>query len=291
MNPLSAVTTTTRAMLANKNTPVTISVDVTNQCNLRCKHCYFFEQDPSSELNEKTLLNCLLKLKSKFPLMHASWIGGEPLLRKDVVEKGMNLFPMYMVVTNGTIRLPNWKNCVFNVSVDGTKKYYQKVRGNNYDLVKKNIDRKDIKVNIVCLLSRLNVDCVTDMLSEWSLTNVNGVFFNFYTPIKGLDRKMWLDWDERDRVIDKLLHLKKRYKGFLLNSERLLKAMKSSSAKKIVNNCSSPRKVYSIDASGKRKLPCVIGPKADCSRCGCLVPYIRTTGHSLDFLRMFTQYL
>ena len=34
-----------------------------------------------------------------------------------------------MVVTNGSIELPKWKNCVFNISIDGTKEYYEKIRG------------------------------------------------------------------------------------------------------------------------------------------------------------------
>lgn len=57
------------------------SVDVTNRCNLRCDHCYFFEQDHSSEWS-------LEQWKKQFEGMkvdglrsfQCAWVGGEPLL-------------------------------------------------------------------------------------------------------------------------------------------------------------------------------------------------------------------
>ncbi len=265
--------------------PTTISIDVTNKCNLRCKHCYFYEQEQQPELSEEELLTLLKKLKSQFPLVHASWIGGEPLLRKKVVEKGMRLFPFNMIVTNGTIELPYWKNCVFNVSVDGTRKYYEKVRGKHYDKVKQNADRDDVKVHAVCVLSRLNVGCIEEMVKEWSRTKVRGVGFDFYTPIVGLNDNNWISWKERDKIIDRLFALKKEYGDFLLNSSTMLKLMRSNTAKEIVANCNSKDIVYSIDPSGNRKLPCVIGEKADCTRCGCVVPYLNSDMSFLDRIK------
>jgi hypothetical protein len=67
----------------------------------------------------------------------------------NAVEEGMKLFPYNMVVTNGSLELPRWRNCVFNISVDGTKEPYEKIRGTgNYDEVKKNANRDDIHINI-----------------------------------------------------------------------------------------------------------------------------------------------
>lgn len=133
--------------------PIGISIDVTHRCNLKCKHCYFLKQNYKSELSEEIFLKKIKEIKKDYPsIIHASWVGGEPLLRKSLVKKGMKLFPFNMIVTNGTMRLPKWKNCAFNISVDGTKKYYEKIRGVNfYDKVKQNANRKDISVNISCV--------------------------------------------------------------------------------------------------------------------------------------------
>lgn len=255
--------------------PLAISIDVTNRCNLRCKHCYFFQQDYKSELSDEALLKKVKEIKTKYPsIVHASWVGGEPLLRKEVIEKGMRHFPFNMVVTNGTLELPKWKNCVFNVSVDGTKEYHEKIRGAGiYDKVKKHADRSDIHVNIACVLNKENYYCIGDFLKEWKETKVGGVNFDFYTPIQGIKDDLWLNWAERDKIIRKLFMLRKKWGNFLMNPEPVLKLMLSENSKKITLNCSVPKVVICLDPMGNRKLPCVIGEKADCSKCGCAVPF------------------
>ncbi len=255
--------------------PLSISVDVTNKCNLRCKHCYFFEQNHQKELSEEDLLKRIREVKRKYPsIIHASWVGGEPLLRKKVVEEGSKLFLINMVVTNGSIDLPKIKNCCFYVSIDGTKKYYEKMRGKGmYDKIKKNVNRDDIPVVIKCVLNKQNHNCIEDMLIEWKKTKVRGIVFDFYTPVKGIKENLWLNPQERDKVIDKLFEMKKKYGDFVTNKEAELKLMKSENAKKITSNCILPEACFCLDPVGKRKLPCVIGSKADCSKCGCIVPF------------------
>lgn len=260
--------------------PIGISVDVTYRCNLRCKHCYFLQQNYQKELNDKDALTRIEEIKIKYPsIIHASWVGGEPLLRKNIIEKGIRLFPFNMIVTNGTIELPKWKNCVFNVSVDGTKEYYEKIRGSGiYDKVKRNANRNDIAVNIACVLNKENYHCIEEMLEEWKKTKVGGINFGFYTPIRGIKENLWLNWQERDRIINQLLKLKRKYGSFLLNPESVLKLMFSKKAKKITTHCLLPKAVICLDPTGQRKLPCVIGEKADCSRCGCVIPYFLESG-------------
>ncbi|MFA6096709.1 MAG: radical SAM protein [Candidatus Paceibacterota bacterium] len=255
--------------------PVAISIDVTNKCNLRCKHCYFFQQDHDKELAGEELLGRVLQVKKKNPsIIHASWVGGEPLLRQEIVEQGIKIFPFNMVVTNGSIELPKWNNCVFNISVDGTKEYYEQIRGvNTYDKLKRNADRDDIHVNIACVLNKKNQNCIESLLEEWKHAKIQGINFDFYTPIKGIEEDLWLDWGERDAIIGRLLVLKKKYGNFILNSKPILELMKSKNSTGITSNCILPKAVICLDPMGNRKLPCVIGGKADCARCGCVVPF------------------
>ena len=59
------------------------SVDVTNQCNLRCHHCYFFEHEQPEDLAVKRWGEFFEKLKAEgFPFFSCTWVGGEPLMRK-----------------------------------------------------------------------------------------------------------------------------------------------------------------------------------------------------------------
>ena len=264
-----------KSVLFGTKFPMALSVGVTNKCNLRCKHCYFFQQNHKNELSEEDLLKKVKEIKKEYPsIIHASWVGGEPLLRKNVVEEGMKLFPFNMVVTNGSLELPKWKKCVFNVSVDGTKEYYEEIRGLKiYDKVKKHANRNDIHVNIACVLNKENYYCIEDLLKEWRKTKIRGINFDFYTPIRGIDDNLWLSWQERDVIIEKLIKLKKIYGNFILNSKSILKLMKSDSSKKITSNCVVKKAAVCLDPMGERKLPCVIGNKADCLKCGCIVPF------------------
>ena len=42
-----------------------ISIDVTDQCNLRCEHCYFFEQEQEGTLDAEGWENRIRTLKKK----------------------------------------------------------------------------------------------------------------------------------------------------------------------------------------------------------------------------------
>lgn len=255
--------------------PLGISVDITNRCNLRCKHCYYFKQNQGGELGDEELLLRIQELKNNYPsVIHAAWLGGEPLLRKELLVQCVKLFPINMIVTNGTMELPVIKNSVFNVSVDGTRKYYESVRGSGvYDKVKYNANRNDIRVNVTCVLNRLNSDCVEEFLNEWKNTHIRGISFSFYTPQRGVDDSLYLDGTQRDRIIERLLDLKRKYGSFIINSRSTLKLMKSKTSLEITTRCMSPGAFLSIDAKGKIKSPCVMGSGADCSRCGCVVPF------------------
>lgn len=255
--------------------PFGLSFDVTNKCNLRCKHCYFLEQNHLNELSDEDFIKKVKEIKNRYPtIIFVSWVGGEPLLRKNILNEGMKLFPFNVVVTNGTIELPAWKNCVFNISVDGTEKHYEKIRGRGfYKIVKKHADRNDIKVNIACVLNKNNYECVEDLLDEWKNTKIGGINFDFYTPIKGIKDDLWLDWQLRDKVIDKLVNLKNKYKNFILNSKEVFRMMKSDMAPEITKNCLVPKSVLCLDPLGNKKSPCVIGEKADCLRCGCIASF------------------
>lgn len=255
--------------------PIGISVDITSKCNLKCSHCYYQHQNHSDDLTDSEMLHRIRELKLKYPsAVHGAWVGGEPLLRLELIRECTNLFPLNMIVTNGTIELPKLNNCVFNVSVDGTKEYHNQIRGKSiYDLVKKNTNRDDVPVNIACVLNKINSSCIEDLLSEWSQTKVRGISFGFYTPQKNTTDNLFLQNSEKDLLIDRIIHLKKKYGDFIMNSKSVLTLMKSTNSSLVTSNCISPKAFVSIDSSGNVKSPCVMGHSADCTKCGCLVPF------------------
>src|SRR5262245_63976792 len=72
------------------------SIDVSKECNLRCRHCYFFEQDYDGELSVDQWIEKLEALKREsrrdWPMFQCTWVGGEPLIRKDLIERGRKYF-------------------------------------------------------------------------------------------------------------------------------------------------------------------------------------------------------
>ncbi|MBT3182584.1 MAG: radical SAM protein [Deltaproteobacteria bacterium] len=258
------------------------SIDVTSKCNLRCTHCYFFSytRDNRPELTVDEWLEKIKKMQSAAkPFFSCTWVGGEPLLKQEVIAKGKEYFKSNRVVTNGTIPLPDWKDVEFHISVDGTRESHDQIRGGGcYDRIKKNIlSAKELNLQIVlaCCLNRHNVDSIDGLLEEWSNhPNIKHILFNFFTPIKGANEKVWLSFDERDEILSKLESLKERYGDFIGAPSKTFDLMKGKNHHRAVGkNCVFIKYGTAFDAWGKVKRPCVIGPFADCDKCGCIVPF------------------
>src|SRR5258705_13955211 len=71
------------------------SIDVTNRCNLRCEHCYFFAEDHAGEkeLSVEKWVEKLEAMKAAgHPMMLCPWVGGEPMVRKKLIDAGRKYF-------------------------------------------------------------------------------------------------------------------------------------------------------------------------------------------------------
>ncbi len=257
-----------------------VSIDVTNKCNIRCKHCYFFAYDQKGELTPDQWLAKLEQLKKEgFPFYSATWIGGDPLLRKDLIEVGRKYFRVNIVVTNGTFPLPNWQDAMFHISVDGTEDYHDDIRGKGvYQKLKKNINEAPDGLNIslaTCLNTR-NLFCIEALLEEWhSNPKVKHILFDFFTPVKGVKHDLFIPFEEQDKIIDKIIHLKRtKYGDFIGTGERVFDLMRKKERHKAIgNNCVFLQKGHAFDPMGNKKEQCMMGADADCERCGCVVPF------------------
>jgi AdoMet-dependent heme synthase len=64
--------------------PLTINWAINNSCNFSCRHCYS-RSDTGDEIDSLTLCNCIEKA-AKAGVMAVNFGGGEPLLRKDLLD-------------------------------------------------------------------------------------------------------------------------------------------------------------------------------------------------------------
>jgi hypothetical protein len=116
-----------------------------------------------------------------------------------------------------------------------------------------------------------------DLLKEWGPIARGGVIFDFFTPVTGLDEALWLDWPTRDRLIDQILALKKKYPGVINMLDSTLELMRSKNAKRVTDNCEFRLKAFALGPTGEPKGKCMMGENADCDRCGCVVPFHMAT--------------
>lgn len=72
-------------------------INVTNRCNLHCEHCFVYRdgnpnesQSPRLEMSASEIVETLTFLKDRHGISLMLWMGGEPLLRKDVLAPGLN---------------------------------------------------------------------------------------------------------------------------------------------------------------------------------------------------------
>lgn len=74
--------------------------------------------------------------------------------------------------------------------------------------------------------------------------------------------------------MDKLLALKEeKYGDFIGVPGLVLKLMKSDKCNEITRNCLFKKVAFCLDPHGQVKKPCMMGPQADCLRCGCVLPF------------------
>lgn len=254
------------------------SVDVTNRCNLRCDHCYFFEQDHSSEWSLEQWQEKFERMKREgLGSFQCTWVGGEPLLRLPLVDLGRRYFKYNTVTTNGSLPLPDWKDVSWYVSVDGGREGHDRMRNlpGLYDTIKGNIAATEgLKITIAYCITSENSTEISASLEEWSRNpKVRNMVFSFFTPVRGVDDSLWPGWNEKDRILELLIEQKKVYGDFIVNTESALGLMKSGRARTVTDRCPFAEKSFALGPAGIMKEPCMLGPKADCDRCGCVVPF------------------
>ena len=237
------------------------SIDVSKECNLRCRHCYFFEQDYDAELSVDAWMAKLeaIRAQSKpweFPFFQCSWVGGEPLIRKDLIERGRHYFRYNTVVTNGTIPLPDWPDVNWYISIDGDEEHHEWIRKKKgiYKRAMKNVEEHpNLQVTIAYMITKQNVHCIEQAVKDWARAGAAHMTFDFYTPIETIEDDLWLPFAERDRTLDMLIELKRIYGDFFIIPERTFRLMKADVSKTVTDNCLFSKKSFAFGPQGELK--------------------------------------
>ena len=169
------------ALVDSFNRPVTnIRISLTPRCNLRCIYCHREGEVKSGNELTKEEIAEILRVAATFGIRSVKFTGGEPLLRKDIVDIVRSVPPGMesSLTTNGThlseyardLKAAGLKRV--NVSIDSINpETYQKITGYN-DLgnvlagVKVALEAglTPIKINMV-VLEGINDHEIDDFLS------------------------------------------------------------------------------------------------------------------------------
>ncbi|RLI79032.1 GTP 3',8-cyclase MoaA [Archaeoglobales archaeon] len=169
-----------------------LRIAITNRCNLRCIYCHHEGVD-FRDFNEEMSVREIERISKAFfdlGIKKIKITGGEPLLRKDIVEiiNSMPPFKEISITTNGTLlakladELKEVGLSRVNISLDTLNEHKYRWITRNGDVKKVidgveaayNADLTPIKLNVV-VLNGVNNDEIDKMLEFVSKYNKHGV--------------------------------------------------------------------------------------------------------------------
>lgn len=262
-----------------KKNPLQSVIFISDKCNLKCKHCNVYaRKEPNIKTYEqiKNELQYCYNIGSRF----IDFEGGEPTMWHDgkydlnsLIDLAKEIgFFSTTITTNAVRPFGDSKADSIWVSLDGLGHYHDEVRGKGvFEKLVKNIEESghsDLSVNMV--VNAINYQSVDETI-EFVKNNphIKSISINFHTPYQGTE-DMFLDWNIRCEVIDKVIAYKK--KGYpVMNSVSGLKLMKHNKFKKQcwVSNF--------ILADGTRLTECSGKTAGICDQCGlCMAGEMRS---------------
>jgi len=256
-------------------------IDVTDNCNLRCKHCYHFQgkadiktQDLQKSVWEKRF-NELYKQGIRVVLL----VGGEPALRPDVLMLADKTFPLVYIITNGTIKVPDKFNHRIFVSIDGLPKTNDSIRGNGvFSRVMKNYS-EDKRVIINMTLTTENYNELEDVARIAEKNGFDGVVCNICAGLSDFSSSMVVSEKERAALIREMKRVNALHPKRFLMTKAMIKWYEYPDHR---DACAWGDKALHFDVSWNKRR-CF--SNADCSNCGCLAGSFQTPMKMMRDLR------
>lgn len=198
-----------KTILLKKRNPILGTVIVTDQCNLKCRHC--------SVNNITAVIHPYQQIRNEMQQLYDMgvrilffcggetflWRDGERTLRDLVVEAKQMGFLIVNVVTNGTFPLQLPEADLILLSLDGDRERHNTIRGDTYDTIMENV--KNAAADNICFymaINQINQDAVRDVcIAARDTKNVRAVSFNFHTPYPDT-RELALSREEKTKCCE-----------------------------------------------------------------------------------------
>ncbi|MCJ7443892.1 MAG: SynChlorMet cassette radical SAM/SPASM protein ScmE [Methanotrichaceae archaeon] len=215
-------------------TPRSVDIDITNKCNLRCKHCYHFNSpnDVKIDLPKTEWLKFFEEL-NRCQVMNVTFAGGEPFCREDFIDILEGLIENRMrfsILTNGTLISDELASFIsstnrcdsIQVSIDGsTSETHDVLRGKgSFERSIEGIkclSRYGLPVTSRITVNRTNLNDLENiahlLFTELGLKSIStNSAFCMGLGVENAE-EILLSAQERSQAIEKLLKLNERYGG------------------------------------------------------------------------------
>jgi len=252
--------------------PTSVAIDITHRCNLKCLHCYWWQQEHPPELGDDEMIAFLKRLRA-CGLRAAILYGGEPTLRPEICQAAARIFDATLAFTNGVNGFPELENGQWILSLDGPETENDRIRGEGvYQKAVENLKTASHPPIVHMTISRLNRNSLGRFVQEMMRLPVKGMGFSFVTPNRGPgDENLFIPLAERNQLVMELLRLRKKYGekiGFTPAMARQLLTYGAFDQWNRLSACPVRQRVRCYRSDGRPKT-CTYGNQADCSRCGC----------------------
>jgi MoaA/NifB/PqqE/SkfB family radical SAM enzyme len=222
------------------------------------------------------MLDRLSRLRERHGIESMLWMGGEPLLRPDVLAAGTRLFASNTIATNGTRDLLDIPNCSYVVSIDGPREVNDAIRGEGSfrqatDTLSRIPRHFGHRVMCQCVVTRQNEDSLEELVRHLESTRADGLTFSFYVPRRNDASDLtWGSLERRDRAVREVMRLKRTYPHVVRNKRRSLELMLSENARAVTDDCHMLKTTLPLYLGGDDFVTpfCCYGNDVDCDLCG-----------------------
>lgn len=265
-------------------------VNVTNHCNLSCSHCFVFRDGNPNEasrsirdgMSDEEILATLRELRDRHGIVSMLWMGGEPLLKPQLLERGLPLFPRNTITTNGTVPLVDFgPDVLYVVSLDGPEDLNDRIRGDGvFRRVIRTLSRIPESfaspVQVQAVVTRRNQHRLEELVEAVRATRAGWMTFSFYVPRAGdVGEDAWPTNEDRAAAVREVMRLRGEHPGFIRNSSRSLELMLPEHCGRVTAACPAKRHVLPLymEQDCFATPFCCYGNDVDCDRCGAWVVF------------------